>query len=64
MRGILKKILVFSLVLIGGLGIFSFSGIYAEEECSTVEECEALLEKYEKEIQKYQNNINANRRVI
>lgn len=55
-RGLVKTIflLLFALAL-----IFSSRGFFvmAEESCGTLEECQALLEEYEKEISQHEGNI-------
>jgi len=50
-----KKFLFFNLIICFSF-LFVFS-IGAEEECTTLEECQALLEEYEKEIVEQEGNI-------
>ncbi len=55
-RGLVKTIFLsfFALVLIFlGQGFF----VMAQEDCGTLEDCQALLKKYEKEISQYEGNI-------
>lgn len=61
MSGFKKKI---SLLVSWGILVSLFFPIYVEAdelECDTIEECKALLQEYEEEIEKYQGNIEETR---
>ncbi len=54
----LKNIFLYFLVLVF---LFPWSGVLAEEDCGTLEECQALLDKYEQEIFQHETNLDQNK---